>query len=293
MLSRKFIRSFQVFPWRLSRLYDTSFAEAERHVACEAFLKMPSCCLDPGFSRKLQVRCPTTADLLDPKVVSFVRECFQQFPLTTTLLETQFALMRQWLLRTLKPYGMATLAAKHILHVFRTLHEELLQKLKPSGSPKGRKRKWKKKVKHSPLRRPLWAKSGRRLNSQHVYMSEELKRGVGFKEAKRKFADLQQADKEKFAKRARAKNAQSNIIADAMLNVGLDAHEDESVTPSGPWGLGDERFPLSVRSLQADGYGSASFVEKEAQKWTPCGARVLRDSAGLCDRPTLEACILW
>ena len=87
---RRLYTVFDAWPWRLCAIYNPEIPMQDREEAAREFLACSPCCLDPGFARKLQLRCKTVAELFEPRMVRFVMQFLNSIFLTTATLECGF-----------------------------------------------------------------------------------------------------------------------------------------------------------------------------------------------------------
>eukprot|EP00969_Alexandrium_andersonii_P044793 1966059-Alexandrium_andersonii.AAC.1 len=76
------------------------------------------CCVDSGFSAKIQQAVGAPSDLLADGLQDFMASMFRQSVFSTAAIECLFASYRQWTTRSGKPVSMETLGAKHEAHLF-------------------------------------------------------------------------------------------------------------------------------------------------------------------------------
>ena len=118
----------------------------ERKAAAQELLATDDCCLDTMFSLKMKRRFKTWQELMSKKAQAFGLQMFNSVVLTTVKVEQTFARFRQWLLRSLKPLGFATLSAKYVVDRLRCGHSAVMKRMRMQ------------KAKKSKKGRPIWAR---------------------------------------------------------------------------------------------------------------------------------------
>ena len=237
-LWRRLIIPIRVYPWKLGDAFNPNVPEHRRLEVARTFMECPPCCLDPLFGKKFRALCREPSDVLNPDKISFVVACFENALVSTSWVENQFALIRQWLLRTQKPLSMATLGAKFCTHHWRKLHsrdcddqtssssDDYCTTFSALGCPHhglvGPPAKSPGKKRKRPCR-PLWAKRAGPVNGENVFVGEFLRgqRGEGLARAKIAFNNLELEEKARYSLKAKRLNAERRIVQDAAVASAL------------------------------------------------------------------------
>ena len=269
--SRRLLKAFATWPWKCAEFCDPSIPYEQRLVAAKRFFDVEECCLDKGFSLQLRKKVKDHLELMSDKIQGFVRHMLMRTLVTTVQIEMQFASFKQWLLRSLKPLSIMSLSAKHCVNELHKTHKDFL-KMDAKGSGQTSKRKKRK------ITRPLWASTkqkAKRCNGTHMYMSQALKHGMTFTQAKQSFGVVPPADLNAFSKKAVKKNGRDKALKQIEI---LDAFDDLRNREGniGPWKLGNHDLAYSEDRLRADGYGSTGFVSEKATAWECTGKTVYR-----------------
>eukprot|EP00975_Prorocentrum_lima_P016999 3602317-Prorocentrum_lima.AAC.1 len=64
-LYRRFVCRVRQYPWALVQLADDRVPEAERRMAAQRFLRVPSCCCWPGLARRILADATAETDLMN------------------------------------------------------------------------------------------------------------------------------------------------------------------------------------------------------------------------------------
>eukprot|EP00971_Amphidinium_carterae_P343972 6484056-Amphidinium_carterae.2 len=253
-------------------------------------------------------RCRTLQALQNPLVVTFVREAFAEVRVTTTLLETNFAMLRQWLLRSSRPLHMATLSARFVLHTFfeawrLQLPVSLLQASSvipaPHCSKRGIKRiRGEARMRAKTMRRPIWSKRAKVVTGKNIFIGREIRRGSTMSAANKAWMNLPEDAKQRLSTDAQTRNKEHKTMhtlevqaVGAELAAATDANKDMDETAMrGPWLLGNDLYPLRPQVLEEDGfYTHTGFVRKHADQWTAAGNKVTATNARRSDPNTRKS----
>ena len=233
---RLLLHHFQQYPWRLAPIFDPDVEEEEQRRCAEAFIAIPkgSKQLDPGCGRKLRELVETAEDLFADPLYTFMSVLFERVVVTSTFVERLFKDLTNWTSRT--PQGLATVAAKHVQHVFGKSVSRWRAGLRPCG----------KGVPASglvarPRSRPHWVKPlnrGAKTTGYHLFQrgksTEDLFNGVTLNA----WASLEDGERESF----NAQAERARILARVEPGP-LDTHLNDVQSPeleAGPWNLSSQ-----------------------------------------------------
>ena len=266
---RRMVRRWKQWPWLLCHVVDPRRSMEHRQSWAQALWDASPCCLD-SFSLKLRDRLSGPEGLFEPAVQRFIRQMLNQSVYTTSLCESMFGCFRQWAARSRKPLRCSLLSAKHVMHRLQQMYKQSM------GNDKHRRR------------RPVWTAKAPRKNGRHLFIGKftraeairkkrlrydllsVLETQIGFKDAGIAWGDLAPAEKRQFGREARQNNRSAKVRARTDLELYGSINSD-----CGPWGLGDDLWPYSVRRLEADGYNSVKdFVPLKCKEWCRAGKRV-------------------
>ena len=269
---------YQAYPWRLARIYDPRLSLSSRQACAEEFLRTSPCCLDAACGRRLREQCSSTDEVLG--ATDFMQHMFNGAILCTTWVETQFALMKQWLARTHRPLRTAALSCKHLLHVFK-------QNYKASMVSKPH-------MKRRQMKRPLWSRKKMRrfrTSSLHVFMSQAMRRGVSFATARVEFKNLSPED----LRSCRVEARQINHVRQQRYKEEVEAARPHNPSQqAGCWGFGDSSSFYCSELLQQDGYGEPKFIKQQTQAWIDkAGPVVPPKHLPTHDVRKLKSCSQW
>lgn len=122
------VAPFLGWPWRLAILVNDAASMAEKRQAAQDFLQAPPCCLDGGFLLKVKRMARDIDGLLSHRMVTFLREVYQQCRFNNVKVETQFARQRK---QHASCFGRlpsaSTMASKHFLSELFSLHQKFMQ----------------------------------------------------------------------------------------------------------------------------------------------------------------------
>ena len=154
---RRWIVHFDMWPYKLASVFDPRSTQADRDACLQTFWSCNWCCFDPLMARRFRLRCRTREDVLEPKTIHFMRHMFNSIPLSIAWVETQFAHIKQWLLKSPRPMSMSLLSSKFFCHHLKTLH---------NSDPRSAS----KEARSHDSHRPVWVKQAKRRTGENVFV---------------------------------------------------------------------------------------------------------------------------
>ena len=246
-------------PWVLTKMFDPRTPDDERRRLVDGLLQKRQCCLHKYLTLKLVRRHGISVEtMLDAVLREFIVSFFNSCPLTTTLLECEFAQLNAILGSSKRPLSMHATNAK--LLVDRLDSDYKLIRDNCDDLDKSR--------------RPLWAQvGGAGRNGYHMYASATVTgTGKDFNDinaSKPVFAKLGDDQKHFWRKQALDSNRHANILQKVALDSSVESFvAADTQSGEGVLGLSDKHHALGVQTLLRKGFKTErAFTKRRAATW--------------------------